>query len=144
MIGILAQRTRLLALAMGGFSCALLGLMACGGDKLPAQLPSTSARDRMATRVELVELVISDPQRAAKVRSLYTAMDSLLVETKLTQARQIALVASERPTSDEETRARLAAVRQAESSALERYIGLQLELRRFVTADEFARLDAIR
>ena len=129
---------------MCGFFCASLGLIACGGEKPPAQLPSTSARDRVATRVELVDLVISDRERAAKVRSLYIAMDSLLVETKRTQARQIALVGAAQPTSDEETRARLATVRTAESSALERYIGLQLELRRFVTASEFARLDAIR
>jgi len=119
-------------------------LIACGGEKAPPQLPSTSARDRVATRVELVDLVISDPERAAKVRSLYIAMDSLLLETKLAQARQLALLGAERPSTDEETRARFAAVRKAESSALERYIELQLELRRFTTAGEFARLDAIR
>jgi len=88
--------------------------------------------------------VISDRARAAKVRSLYIAMDSLLLDTKRAQAGQLALLGGERPSSDEETRTRLAAVRNAELSALERYIGLQLELRRFTTADEFARLDAIR
>lgn len=123
---------------------AALGLLACGGDKPPAQLPSTAARDRAATRVELVNLVISDPARAAKVRALYIAMDSLLLDTKRAQAHQLALLGGERPSTDEEVRTRLTAVRVAESSALERYIGLQLELRRFTTADEFARLDAIR
>ena len=121
-----------------------LGSSACGGEKAPPQLPSTAARDRVATRVELVDLVISDRARAAKVRSLYIAMDSLLLDTKRAQAGQLALLRGERPSSDEETRTRLAAVRNAELSALERYIGLQLELRRFTTADEFARLDAIR
>ena len=125
---------------------ALLALApcACGGEKAPPQLPSTAARDRVATRVELVDLVISDRARAAKVRALYIAMDSLLLDTKRAQAGQLALLGGERPSSDEETRTRLAAVRNAELSALERYIGLQLELRRFTTADEFARLDAIR
>lgn len=120
------------------------GLLACGGATPPAQLPSTAARERMATRVELVDLVISDPTRAAKVRSLYIAMDSLLLDTKRAQARQLALLGAQRPSSDEETHAGFAAVRQAESSALERYIALQLELRRFTTPEEFARLDAIR
>lgn len=130
----------LLALAF-----ATLGLFACGGDKPPAQLPSTAARDRVATRIELVDLVIADPTRAAKVRSLYMAMDSLLLETKRAQARQlVSLGAPERPSTDAETRAALAAVAKAEASALERYTGLQLELRRFTNADEFARLDAIR
>jgi hypothetical protein len=119
-------------------------LLACGGEKPPAQLPSTAARDRVAARVELVDLVISDRERAAKVRSLYIAMDSLLLDTKRAQARQLALLGGERPLSEQETRAGFAAVEQAESSALARYIELQLELRRFTTADEFARLDAIR
>lgn len=121
-----------------------LGLLACGGEKPPAQLPSTAARDRVATRVELVDLVIADPERAAKVRSLYIAMDSLLLEAKRAQARQLALLGAERPSSDEETRAGFSAVSKVEAGALERYIKLQLELRRFTTADEFARLDAIR
>jgi hypothetical protein len=128
--------------AFGAF--VALGLFACGGEKAPAQLPSTAARDRAATRVELVNLVISDPERAAKVRSLYIAMDSLLLDTKRAQARQLALLGGSRPSSDEEMRAGLLAVRKAESSALEGYIRLQLELRRFTTANEFARLSAIK
>jgi len=125
------------------FASVAFGSFACGGEKPPAQLPSTAARDRVATRVELVELVISDPARAAKVRSLYIAMDSLLLDSKRAQARQLALLGGERPSSDAETRTRLAAVRQAESNALQSYIQLQLQLRHFTTADEFARLDAI-
>ena len=120
-----------------------LASLACGGEKPPAQLPSTDARDRVATRVELVNLVISDPERAAKVRSLYIAMDSLLLDTKRAQAHELALLGAEPANSDERTRSRFASVSKAESSALERYMQLQLELRRFVTAKEFARLDAI-
>jgi hypothetical protein len=88
----MALRSLVVALA------ALAGL-ACGGEKPPAQLPSTAARDRVATRVELVNLVISNPGRAAKVRSLYIAMDSLLLDTKRAQARQLALLGGERPSS---------------------------------------------
>jgi len=136
------QRSSLSALvALAALASALF---ACGGDKPPAQLPSTAARDRVATRVELVDLVVSDPARAAKVRSLYIAMDELLLDTKRVQARQLALVGSDQMSSDEKTRAALSAVSKAEASGLERYMQLQLELRRFVTADEFARLDAIR
>jgi hypothetical protein len=144
MIRIFAHRNRVAGLAVGGFVCVALGLLACGGEKPPAQLPSTAARDRVASRVELVNLVISDPERAAKVRSLYIAMDSLLLDTKRAQAQQLALLGTEQPSNDEATRSALSAVRNAEASALERYIALQVELRRFVTAAEFARLDAIR
>ena len=142
-IRIRAHRSRRVAQMSLFVALGALGLLACGGEKPPAQLPSTAARDRMATRVELVNLVISNPGRAAKVRSLYIAMDSLLLDTKRAQARQLALLGAERPSSEEETRAGFAVVRNAEASALERYIALQLELRRFTTADEFARLDAI-
>jgi hypothetical protein len=121
-----------------------LGLLACGGDKPPAQLPSTAARDRAATRVELVNLVVSDAARAGQIRALYIAMDSLLLDTKRAQASQLARLGGERPSTDEEVRARLRAVREAESSALQRYIQLQMQLRRLATAQEFARLDAIR
>ncbi|HYQ42148.1 MAG TPA: hypothetical protein VER11_09270 [Polyangiaceae bacterium] len=139
------QRTSPFArVALLVFAAQSLTLFACGGDQPPAQLPSTSARDRMATRVELVDLVISDPARAAKVRSLYMAMDELLLDTKRAQARQLALVGTDQMSSDDKTRAALASVSKAEKSGLERYMELQLQLRRFVTADEFARLDAIR
>jgi len=135
-------RSSLFALvAVAGLANALT---ACGGDKPPAQLPSTAARDRVATRVELVDLVVSDAARAAKVRSLYIAMDELLLDTKRAQARQLGLVGSEQMNSDENARVALRAVSKAEASGLQRYIELQLELRRIVTADEFARLDAIR
>ena len=122
----------------------VLFALACGKAAPPAQLPSTAARDRVATRVELVDLVISNPERAAKVRALYIAMDTLLLDAKRAQARQLTLLGAEQPSNDEERRSRMSAVRQAESAALERYIELQLELRRYVTPDEFARLDKIR
>ncbi|HET7543224.1 MAG TPA: hypothetical protein VFK05_25295 [Polyangiaceae bacterium] len=141
MIRIRALGNSLVASLIALIACVFI---ACGGDKPPARLPTTAARDRMATRAELVSLVISDAQRATKVRSLYIAMDSLLLDAKRAQAQQLALLGGERPASDEETRARLTAVRKLESTALERYIELQMELRRFTTADEFARLDAIR
>jgi hypothetical protein len=138
------HRSGPLALSCTVAAFLALLLSACGGEKPPPQLPSTAARDRVASRVELVDLVISDPERAAKVRSLYIAMDSLLLETKRLQARQLALLGAARPSSDHEKRAGLAAVREAESTGLKRYIGLQLELRRFTTEGEFARLDAIK
>src|SRR5687768_12144025 len=127
MIRTLAGRCLLTASMSASVAFLACALLACGGEKPPAQLPSTAARDRVAKRVELVDLVISDPERAAKVRSLYIAMDSLLLETKRVQARQLALLGAERPSSDDERRARFAAVRNAEASGLERYIGLQLE-----------------
>lgn len=137
-------RRRRNALVTLPIAVIVFGALGCGSAAPPPQLPSTAARDRVATRVELVDLVISNPQRAAKVRALYIAMDALLLDTKRAQARQLALLGAEQPSNDEERRGRLSAVRQAESDALESYIELQLELRHYVTPDEFARLDKIR
>ena len=46
--------------------------------------------------------------------------------------------------TDAETRAVVAKVRDADVAAFKRYIGLQMELRRSMNAEEFAKLDAIK
>ena len=48
----------------------LFGVVGCAPE-LPPSLPSTDAHLRSASRIELVDLVISDPSRAEKVRRLY-------------------------------------------------------------------------
>jgi hypothetical protein len=115
------------------------------GSKLPPSLPSTDAHLRSAARVELVDLVISDPRRARKVRDLYVQIEELMLEVKKTAAAEIVGLGAETPTrSDAETRAVVAKVRDADRAAFRRYVKLQMELRRSTTADEFAKLDAIK
>lgn len=100
---------------------------------------------RSGARVELVDLVISDRPRAKKVRALYAQIEQLMFDVKLTTAGEIAKLGSENPTrSDEETRAAVAKVRNADVAAFKRYVKLQMELRRSMTADEFAKLDSIK
>lgn len=111
----------------------------------PPQLPTTDARDRAVSRVGLVPLVIDDADRAARVRALYERMDAVLLEAKRAQAQQLLLLADANATrTDDEKRARFAEFSATERRALEAYIGLQLELRRVTTPEEFARLDAIK
>jgi hypothetical protein len=111
----------------------------------PPQLATTGAQVRAASRIELVELVIGDRARAEKVRALYLEIERLMLETKRAEARElIALGRSACPPSDAETRDAFSKFRAAEHGALERYVGLQLELRRATTPEEFARLDAIQ
>jgi hypothetical protein len=121
-----------------------LGDTGCGPD-LPPSLPSTDAHLRSAARVELVDLVISDRARAAKVRDLYVEIEELMVAVKRTTAGEIVKLGVENPTrSDADTRAAVAKVRDADRAAFRRYVKLQMELRRTMTADEFAKLDAIK
>jgi hypothetical protein len=129
----------------------LLGLVlaaaanACGGKEPPPQLATSGAHARAASRIELVDLVIADPARAARVRALYVEIERLMLTTKQTEARELrALGAPREPRSPDETRALFQRFRLAEQGALEKYVGLQLELRRATTPAEFARLDAIK
>lgn len=112
---------------------------------LPPSLPSTDAHLRFGSRVELVDLVISDRDRAKRVRDLYAEIEQLMVDVKRTTAGEILKLGVENPTrSDEETRAVVAKVRTADIAAFRRYTKLQMELRRSMTAEEFAKLDAIK
>ena len=122
----------------------LFGNPGCGAD-LPPSLPSTDAHLRSAARIELVDLVISDRARAEKVRALYVEIEELMVADKVTTAGEILKLGVENPTrNDAETRAAVAKVRDADVATFRRYVKLQMELRRSMTADEFAKLDAIK
>ena len=123
---------------------SLFGEAGCGPD-LPPSLPSTAAHARAASRIDLVDLVITDPERAEKVRRLYTEIEELMLAVKRTTAGEIVKLAAENPTqTDAETRAVVAKVRRADIDAFQRYVKLQMELRRSLNADEFAKLDAIK
>lgn len=122
----------------------VLALSGCGNSP-PPQLPTTSVRDRAACHVGLVPLVVDDGARAERVRALYVQMDTLMLDVKRAQAQQLLLLADANTTrSDDDKRARFAQFQALERGALERYIGLQLELRRLTTPKEFARLSAIK
>jgi hypothetical protein len=129
----------LLAVTLGG-----VALTACSPD-LPPALPSTAAYARFASRIELVDLVITDRSRAEKVRQLYADIETAMLECKRTNAGELAkLGARGGPHDDRLTRATIAKVRDAELAAFRRYVGLQLELRKSMSAEEFAELDAIK
>lgn len=139
----LATSHRVLAVVLVVVLASGLGVLACAD--LPPSLPSTDAHLRSASRVELVDLVIADRVRAQKVRALYAQIETLMFDVKLTTSREITKLGADNPTqSDAETRAVVAKVRQAEIAAFQRYVKLQMELRRSMTADEFAKLDAIK
>ncbi len=133
---------RVLALAVAGCAFAF-GAPGCAD--LPPSLPSTDAHLRSASRIELVDLVIADRDRAKKVRALYAQIEQLMFDVKLRTASEVTKLGSDNPTrSDAETRAVVDAVKNAEVAAFRRYTKLQMELRRSMTAEEFAKLDAIK
>jgi len=122
----------------------LVGVSAGCSVELPPRLPSTAIHDRTASRVDLVDFVISDRARAEKVRALYLEIEQLMLEAQAVEAREQAKLGSGSFRAETEARASLRASRDAEFDALERYVAVQMEIRRLTTPKEFARLDAIK
>jgi hypothetical protein len=125
-------------------AACLFSFAGCAPD-LPPSLPSTDAHLRSASRIELVDLVISDPARAEKVRRLYAEIEDLMVGVKKATATEIVKLGVENAgRTDEDTRAAVGKVRDADIAAFRRYVALQMELRRSMSAEEFAQLDKIK
>ena len=131
---------------LGGGALALVAAVvtsACAHEP-PPRLPSSAIHDRTASRVELVDFVISDRERARKVRALYQEIEELMRAAQSVESRELAKVGSASLRSDGELRDCVAASREAELAALERYVQVQLAIRALTTPQEFARLDRIR
>ena len=121
------------------------GATACGAKEPPPQLPTTGAHDRAASRIELVDLVIGDRARAARVRAIYVEIERLMLDTKTAEAKELQkLGLGPCPREPEQTREIFRRFRTAEERALRRYVALQAALRKETTQEEFARLDAIK
>lgn len=101
-------------------------------------------QDRAASRVELVTLVIADPARAARVRALYVEIERLMLATKRAEAAEFLRLGSGPAPSEVATHAAMQRFAAAELGALRRYEALQMQLRRELTPEEFARLDAVK
>lgn len=130
--------------ALGAVVLGLVLPSAC--TEVPPNLPTSEAFKRNVPRVELVPLVMGDGERAARVQSLYTEIESLMLATKQAQAAQwrALLDAKQRKLSDDEARAIVRKFRDTEIEALRKYIGIQMRLREATTPEEFAKLDALK
>ena len=116
----------------------------CGLHEPPPRLPSSAIHDRTASRVELVDFVISDRERARKVRALYEQIDAIMREAQRVEARELGRVGTASLHGDDELQSSVAASRDAELAALDRYVPLELQIRALTTPAEFARLNRIR
>lgn len=130
--------------ALGALLLALALPSAC--TEVPPNLPTSEAFKRNVPRIELVPLVVSDSERAERVRGLYIEIEALMLKTKEAQAAQwmALLEAKDRKLADDEVRAIVRKFRDAEIEALRKYIGIQMRLREATTAEEFAKLDALK
>ena len=126
----------------------LLGAAAsgCGGEEKPPSLARTTVYNRFAPRVELVDLAISDRDKAAKVRALYIEMETLFDALAVNAAKQLQPLArpDHGPLTNEQIKGLFAQIGADEAKAWKRYVAIQMELRSLLGRSEFARLDKVR
>jgi hypothetical protein len=122
-------------------------LGSCSKPARPPSHPDLDMRDRAATRIQLVSLIIDDPQRAAQVRSAYERIETLgvaLEKTRMAEAKQLLELSGHRVLPENEIRTHLWKLREAGKAAYPKYVELQLEIRKLTTPKEFAKLDEVR
>lgn len=114
--------------------------------ELPPSLPRTQIYQRFAPRVELVELAISDEAQAERIRSLYIDIEKIFYEQALEAVKNFQGLGLQQgqAVSEEQLREAFGKFRQAEKKAYERYIDVQMQLRKTMTAEQFASLNKLR
>jgi len=126
---------------MVGGACAV----ACAKKDIPPSLPRTQIYQRFAPRVELVELVIKDEKRAETVKDLYIQIEDTFHEQGVQAAENLkALAGHKAQLTDNELRATFDTFRAGERAAYNRYIAVQMKIRKAVNREEFARLNGLR
>ena len=133
----------------------LSALVACAGQSGPPRHPVGEMSARAAARIELIDLVVSDPKRAERLREVYLRIAALGDEFDQARARsilQVRSMARERSTPeaqaqpvDAATLERLLAPPLVQSRAMfDRYAALLQQARSLLTPDEFETLNRVR
>ncbi len=110
---------------------------------------------RSTAKLELIDLVVSDPERAERVRAIYVELAVLGRDFDVARARSILRSRDEwqrrttaegqaAPASAEALELLLAPPVAEGKAAYERYTTLMLEARSLLSQDEFEALDRVR
>jgi hypothetical protein len=140
------------ALVTAAIAAAILG---CGGQKGPPRHPVGEMTARATAKLDVIELVVSDPVRAEQVRQVYLQMAALGREFDLARARSIlearsslekrsTEAAQAEPASATELELMLAPPLERGKALFGRYTALMLEARTLLTEDEFEKLNGVR
>ncbi|HKP62510.1 MAG TPA: hypothetical protein VJV78_37505 [Polyangiales bacterium] len=133
----------------------LSALVACGGQSGPPRHPVGEMSARATAKIELIDLVVPDPQRAERVRDVYVRIAALGDEFDQARARsilQVRSIAEERSTPEAQAEPvdvsaleRMLAPPLVQSRAMfDRYAALMQQARSLLTADEFETLNRVR
>ena len=126
--------------------CALAlatAAVACKKER-PPNHPVSDVKARAGSKIELVAIVVEDPERAKLVKGSYVAINELsagLVSKRATHLKRIAELTDSYVISEDEVRTEVAALRQVGRDAYNEYVVHQLDIRKNTTADEYAKLE---
>lgn len=134
---------------------AALAVAGCGGAKGPPRHPVAEMTARSSAKLELIELVVDDPERAQRVRQIYLQLVDLgrqfdlLRAQSLSKARadwqkRVSSDAQAAPGNAETLELVLAPPLQDGKAVFERYAALMLEARSLLTQHEFEKLNKVR
>jgi hypothetical protein len=130
-------------------------LAGCGGQKGPPRHPVGEMTARSTARLELIDLVVSDPTRAERVRAVYLELavlgrdfDRLRARSMLRSrdewARRATPEGQATPASADALELFLAPPIAEGKAAYARYTTLMLEARSLLREDEFETLNRVR
>jgi hypothetical protein len=119
-----------------------LVLVACSKHR-PARLPVADIYARNTSRLEVSAIVVADERRAERAREIYLAIaelgERLQKDRQRTAERIVQLTAQ--PTLDvAQVETVVGQIKQEQRAAFARYVELQMDLRKTLTAEEFKRL----
>ena len=134
------------------FAIALWSFAACGAKESPPHHPVGAMRARVEAKLDLVELVVKDPDRAARVREIYLEAWQLGYDFDLARARslqQAQAVVGEGASPDAQApegviERILLPDPEIGRASFARYTALMLEARALLSDDEFRKLEATR
>ena len=123
-----------------------LGCASSGDAGAPAHLV-TGVEDRVRQRINRIELVIDDVERAEKTVGVYLELEKLVIgyrESLVRDQGELWKLETDPATDDEALRVALAHSRENADGTWKKYVALQTQLRELLSKDEFERIDALR
>jgi hypothetical protein len=134
---------------------ALSSVAACSAKETPPHHPVGEMRARLEAKIDLLDLVVKDPARAARVREIYLEAWQLGYDFDLARARslqqaQAAIGERTSPDAQEQSLPEGTLERillpdpEIGRASFARYTALMLEARTLLSEDEFRKLEATR
>jgi len=121
---------------------SIAALSACSKHR-PAHLPVVGIYARNTARLEVTAIVVTDQERVERAREIYTAIAELgeqLSQKRLQSAAQVTELTAQSTFDLTQVEATVGQIKRDQKEAFTRYIALQMELRKTLTAREFKQL----